>query len=173
LPLFLTNAAGGDLSEVARIVERTREVFSGPIAVGLFLSVTCAEDVPFIDERTVEPAAVFGDFRIRQQQRACTVWPRGSVPADFHSPVLSDRPVLLISGELDPVTPARFAAEVAKGLPNAVQVVVPHNGHPMGSLLPCAARMIGDLARSGTTRGLDTSCARTLAAVPFARQTKP
>ena len=32
----------------------------------------------------------------------------GRRPADFHAPVRSDRPVLLLSGEFDPVTPPRY-----------------------------------------------------------------
>jgi pimeloyl-ACP methyl ester carboxylesterase len=168
VPLILTNAARGDMSELATIVDRTKAVLNGAISVGMFLSVTCTEDVPFIEEHRIEMAAVFGDFRIRQQQQACSVWTRGTVPADFRSPVHSDRPALLISGELDPATPPRSAAEVARGLPNSLQVVVRHNGHPMGALQPCASKMIAVLTREGTTKGLDTSCAQMLTLAPFA-----
>jgi pimeloyl-ACP methyl ester carboxylesterase len=167
VPLLIDHAASGDWSDVAILVERTTRVFEGALAAGMFLSVTCTEDVPFIDPGTVVPAGLFGDFRVRQQQRACDAWVRGPMPADFHSPVRSDRPALLISGELDPVTGPARAAEVAQTLPNALEVRAPNNGHPMGRLLPCARRMIGDFVQKGTAVGLDTACAGTLDPVPF------
>ena len=35
----------------------------------------------------------------------CKLWPRGPVDPDLHSPLKSDIPTLLLSGEADPVTP--------------------------------------------------------------------
>ncbi len=46
----------------------------------------------------------------------CGIWPRGEVAEDFHQPVVSDMPVLLMSGERDPVTPPRYAAQVAEDI---------------------------------------------------------
>ncbi len=170
VPLLIRRAATGDLSGAAESVERIKRALSADIAIGMFLSVTCAEDVPFIAPRDAVPAEVFGDFRVRQQQQACEAWVQGRVPSDFHSPVRSDRPALLISGALDPVTPPRFGEEVAKGLSSSLHVIVPNNGHPMGTLAPCAARLIAAFVERGVTDGLDTSCAQTLEPVPFVVQ---
>ncbi|HEX6160055.1 MAG TPA: alpha/beta hydrolase, partial [Thermoanaerobaculia bacterium] len=47
----------------------------------------------------------------------------------FRAPLKSDVPALLISGTLDGRTPARQAAELAGGMPNAVQLVIDGAGH--------------------------------------------
>lgn len=47
----------------------------------------------------------------------------------FRAPLKSDVPALLISGTLDGRTPVRQAAELAAGMPNAVQLVIDGAGH--------------------------------------------
>ena len=42
----------------------------------------------------------------------CGRWPVGPVDADFKTPVVSDTPVLLLSGEYDPITPPAYAESV-------------------------------------------------------------
>jgi len=68
------------------------------LAKGMYLSVTCAEDVPFIDlEDAVASASgtALGSYRLDQHVEACGVWPRGEVPADWLAPVTADVPTLL------------------------------------------------------------------------------
>ncbi|HWX24769.1 MAG TPA: alpha/beta hydrolase, partial [Vicinamibacteria bacterium] len=80
----------------------------GSLGTGLYLSITCAEDVPFVDAPAAEAEAhgtFLGDYRLVQQKRACTLWPRAPVPANFPAPVQSNVPVLLFSGQMDPTTP--------------------------------------------------------------------
>lgn len=57
------------------------------------------------------PETFLGDYRIRQQKAVCALWARGKVPADVHELVRSDVPVLLLSGERDPVTPPEMAEQ--------------------------------------------------------------
>ncbi len=45
----------------------------------------------------------------------CAVWPHGTRPADFHAPLKSDKPVFVLAGELDPVTPPRYGEQVHEG----------------------------------------------------------
>ena len=64
------------------------------LADGMYLSVTCAEDVPFIDQEEatkLTAANPFGNYRVSQQTRACGMWPRGEIPADFPEPSLQTR----------------------------------------------------------------------------------
>ena len=101
------------------------------IALGMFLSLTCAEDIPFIDrgaDRRRNPGFFPGDVRLRAHMAACESWPRGCLPAGYRDPVRSSVPVLILSGQFDPATPPRWGAEVAKHLPNSRHVVVPHGG---------------------------------------------
>ena len=82
------------------------------------------------------------------------------MPADFHSPVRSSATVLLVTGANDPVTPPRYAAEVARTLPNALNVVVPFAAHGLRGLegLACIDRLQHDVIERGSVAGLDTSC---------------
>ncbi|MBA2302562.1 MAG: alpha/beta hydrolase [Acidobacteria bacterium] len=107
--------------------------YSQLLAHGMFMSSTCAEDVRFIDEDDVRRATAgtfLGDYRVRRQQAACRIWPRGEGVEDgFQAPVRLDVPVLVISGDVDVATPASDGERVAKELPNGRHVVFPGQGH--------------------------------------------
>ena len=103
-----------------------------PLRSGYLFSVSCAEDLPRIDPREI-PAATrgtfYGDDRVRDQLAVCGVWPHAPLPPGWGSLVHSDVPVLLFSGERDPVTPPADAALVAKGFPHGLLVKIPHGTH--------------------------------------------
>ncbi|MFL6290453.1 MAG: alpha/beta hydrolase, partial [Thermoanaerobaculia bacterium] len=105
LPLQIHKAAQGDLEPLVRMTIERRIAITGGLDMGLTFSVTCAEDLPFITEEMIREQTAgtyLGDYRVRQQKAVCEVWPRGEVAADFHEPVRSNLPVLLLSGERDP-----------------------------------------------------------------------
>ena len=89
-----------------------REIVSSG-SLGLYLSVTCTEDLPRVSEAKAVAAArgsFLGEYRYRQQRRACELWPRGRVPAGFAEPVASRAPTLLLSGADKVITkPVDFA----------------------------------------------------------------
>ncbi|HLX28990.1 MAG TPA: alpha/beta fold hydrolase [Casimicrobiaceae bacterium] len=135
----------------------------------LFYSVTCAEDVPRItpEERTSGVADPRGRALARRSIEVCDHWPKGSYPADFATPVVSNVPVLLLSGGLDPVTPPPYAAEVAKGFPNSRQVVAAGFGHIV-SPHACAPRLVAAFVDTATFDKLSADCIEFLA-----RSTRP
>ncbi|HSG38009.1 MAG TPA: alpha/beta fold hydrolase, partial [Thermoanaerobaculia bacterium] len=111
LPLQIRKAAQGDLAPLIQMSIERRLIINEGLYMGLNFSVTCAEDLPFItDEMSREKTAgtFLGDYRIRQQKAACGAWTRGKISPGFHEPVRSDLPVLLISGERDPVVPPQL-----------------------------------------------------------------
>jgi pimeloyl-ACP methyl ester carboxylesterase len=59
----------------------------------------------------------------------CAFWESGSVPAGFREPVVTGKPVLLLGGELDAITPVEWAREMHDYLPASRLVVVPGGGH--------------------------------------------
>lgn len=173
VPAYLHAAAAGDFAPLAQVAYTVAGGLMASLPDGLYLSVTCTEDVPFIDTEAAlaEARGTFlGDFRLRAQQAACAAWPRGSLPAGFRKPVRSDKPVLIISGERDPVTPARWGAEAARHLPNSRHLVVPDGAHsPYGLVgVECIDLLVADLLRSGSTRGLDIDgCRSAISRRPF------
>ncbi|HNB52687.1 MAG TPA: alpha/beta hydrolase, partial [Anaerolineales bacterium] len=95
-------------------------------------SVQCAEDVPFYTAEQATQAAegtYLSEMVSGGLLEICQAWPRGVIPADFKDPVRSEVPVLLLSGEYDPVTPPAYAALAAETLSNSLHLIAPGQGH--------------------------------------------
>jgi len=138
------------------------------LSMGMNLSVTCAEDVPFIDDQTLarETANTFlGDLRVQEQRAACKLWPRGPVPPDVHELVHTGVPVLLLSGARDSVTPPAFAERAAKYMTNHLHVIFPESSH--GNFGTCGQKIQADFFDRGAIQGLDVSCASRQAPTKF------
>ena len=168
LPALIHNAYLGHYEPLAEAAVGSRLTIIQVLAFGMFFSVTCAEDIPFIDPSQVAArtaGSFLGDYRVRQQTAACGVWPRAKVPPGHREAVHSDVPVLLINGERDPVTPPEFGDRAARFLTNSLHVVVPYGAH--GGETPCVAKIQRDFLAQGTVRGLDTACLRDVKLEPF------
>jgi pimeloyl-ACP methyl ester carboxylesterase len=171
IPLIVHHAANGDFAPFLQ--QAIQPSIPDFVADGMYLSVTCAEDVPFINQEEAANLTAgnpFGNYRVFQQTRACGMWPRGEIPADFLQPVHSNAPVLILSGNMDPVTPPKYGEEVAKYLPNSRHVIVPEAGHGMDGLSDqeCVDRLIIDFLDKGDAKDLDVSCVERMAPPPFA-----
>jgi pimeloyl-ACP methyl ester carboxylesterase len=145
------------------------EAASQNMSVGMQLSVICAEDYPRIkpdDIKRASQGSVFGEHLLEARMQACEFWPRGTVPAGFYEPVASSVPVLVLSGDLDPVTPPNWGESVAQHLPNARHFIAPATGH--GALTTgCGARIVREFIERGSADGLNTTCLRSLKRPPF------
>jgi pimeloyl-ACP methyl ester carboxylesterase len=132
-------------------------------------SVLCAEDVPFINAQQAKQAnagTYLGDQQTDELFKICQVWPRGAIPAGFKNPVRSDVPVLLLSGEADPVTPPSNAQEVAQTLPNSLLLVASGQGHNV-IYRGCLPVVAADFIEKGSLQNLDTTCVQEIQATPF------
>ena len=105
-----------------------------------------------------------GDGRIRRQKAVCEFWPRSEIPDNYGEPVGVEVPVLLLSGNLDPVTPPRWGEEVASHMPNSLHLVAP-GSHGVGN--SCLRSIQKQFLETGTIEGLDTSCVETMKAGRF------
>lgn len=156
-PLVVESALDGDFGPLLVFADPV----AGPqIAPGMFLSVVCAEDLPFLTEAEAAAASegtVFGAFMVRAMQEACRVWPRGELPPGYRDPVVSDAPVLILSGALDPVTPPRWGEHAARTLSGSRHLVVPGAAH--GALgAGCAPRLVAEFLDTADPGVLDASC---------------
>ena len=139
-------------------------------AQGMSASVVCTEDAPFISDdaehRRQEQDTYLGASTMDTLLRTCKLWPRGVMDPDFKKPVVSDKPVLLLSGEDDPVTPPANAARAARTLSNSLSLVDPGQGH--GNLFRgCVPRIATDFVAAGSVKGLETSCIKDMKPLPF------
>jgi pimeloyl-ACP methyl ester carboxylesterase len=162
LPLEVHLAAQGDWKPLA-LTARLQGSIMDEQAEGFFQSVTCAEDVAFIRDEEIAPAVAgtfLGDFRVRRQKDACAGWPTRDLGKDLQSPVVSDVPVLLFSGERDPATPAANGERVARTLKRSRHLVIADAAHGTDGMEgeDCESILIAAFIEAGAVEGLDTSC---------------
>jgi len=130
------------------------------LSAGVYLSVVCSEDAPRIEADSVAGATTgtfLGDGLVRNLARTCDGWPRGAADADDLAPVRAAAPVLVISGDADPVSPPRWAEATLRALPGSAHLVLRNTGH-IPSFPPCAARATAELIARGTAAGLPLEC---------------
>jgi pimeloyl-ACP methyl ester carboxylesterase len=111
-------------------------------------------------------ATFLGAVQVDALQRICDGWPRGPLDADFHAPLQSDVPVLLLSGGNDPVTPPANGEMAKAGLKNSLHLVLPDLGHgQIGA--PCMPGVMASFIALGKVKGLDVSCTKRARPQPF------
>ena len=165
VPLLIDQMHSGDFAGLFALAVGLE---SGPseskINWGMFFSVICAEDLPSVSEaaRNVAQSGVFSnDETLEVWDAICGAWPRGEVAANYRDPVISDLPALVLSGELDPVTPPRWGEELAAGFANARHIVAPGTGHgasPRG----CLPELVTEFLHAGSAEDLDIACVEDL-----------
>lgn len=170
LPLLIHQAASAhDYAPLmAQSLIFTRSVNEN-IAQGMYTSVLCTEDAPFYAHAAEIRRATesyVGSRPVESLVKTCAAWPRGIMQADFKKPVVSDKPVLLLSGEDDPITPPANAAHAARTLGNSLGIVVPGQGHG-NATRGCVPKLMAQFVNQASVKGLDTHCVRAIRAFPF------
>jgi hypothetical protein len=133
---------------------------------GMQYSVICSEDADLLTPRPQDAGTILGTRMIDSLKAVCSVWPKGIRPADFHQPLKTDKPVLLLAGQYDPVTPPRYAETVAKGLPNARVLVLKGQAHSVMAA-GCMPQLIQHFVEQLDPKTLDASCLDRLQPTPI------
>ncbi|HEV7443418.1 MAG TPA: alpha/beta hydrolase [Steroidobacteraceae bacterium] len=171
LPLMLHSANESvNFTPLASQFLLVNRSYGDVLAYGMHNSVVCSEDVPFWDlakvNRTELEKTYIGTAQLDGLRSICSVWPRGPIDPDFHTPLHTDVPVLLLSGSDDPVTPPGDAEEARRDFAHSVHVVLKGFGH--GQLTaPCVDGMMANFVNRGSVEGLDVSCAQNDRPMPF------
>ncbi|HMF09466.1 MAG TPA: alpha/beta hydrolase [Thermoanaerobaculia bacterium] len=156
LPLLIHLAYRGEYQPLA---ERLAIPGDSSIPKGVYLSIVCSELIPQFDPGDLPAAAegtFLGSFRIGREVTACREWVRGRLPSDFWAPVESQKPVLILNGSLDHITPPRYGERVARSFPNSRHLVLPERGH--NDTDPCVNGIIEAFVTAGRLETLDTRC---------------
>lgn len=166
LPLTLAEAQAGRFEPLLAPASMMSDDLGSQIASGMHWSVLCAEDAAGYAPRPQDEGTLFGQDFIDAVTGWCAQWPRRSVPEDFHAPIAGDWPVLLVSGEFDPVTPPRYGDQVVRNLPNGRHLIVPGQGH---SVLGrgCGPKLLAQFIAKADAKALDTDCLKQLTPAPF------
>lgn len=171
LPAALERATQGDIGPLVAMSLAMASRRETALALGLHLSVVCAEDLPRLAQATDRPGADFGTQYLDFYTRACAEWPRGTVDEAFYRIPPLAAPVLALSGGADPATPPRHGERVVKALgPAARHVVVPQAGHGVMGL-PCMRDVLFRFISAPTAEAaaaVATDCAAALPRPPAA-----
>ena len=167
LPLLIHEAATDDyFARMASQMLIAASSLQQSIAQGMELSVICAEDFPLFPKEAKDNDYLMGNIMLKSTRVQCGVWPAGPVPENFHEPVSSDIPVLLLSGELDPVTPPRYAEQLLTYFPDGLHLVAPGQGHSVSGR-GCMGRLLSEFIIAGSSAELDTACLAQMQSTPY------
>jgi pimeloyl-ACP methyl ester carboxylesterase len=137
----------------------------GQISIGLYLSIVCAEDVPRIDFSS-PTKHIMGTHLTEELQEMCSVWPVDTIDQEFYLPVESSVPILLLSGQHDPVTPPENALIAKETLPNSIHIEVPGMAHNT-LRSECMLQIFQDFVVTLDETQLDLSCVSKHSRPPF------
>lgn len=165
LPLSIDAAAHGDVGPLLGQSELLSGDLGGDMNSGMAMSVICSEDADQLQPRPQDKDTILGNSLIDAIQAQCAVWPHGRMPEDFHKPLKSDKPVLILSGARDPVTPPKYGEQIMVGLGNARHLVLKGQGHAVGTR-GCVPRLVGQFIDKLQPKSLDASCLDRLGPTP-------
>lgn len=165
LPLLIHEGAQGRYDGLMALSEMLGNELSDSMAYGMQLSVVCSEDADGLQDDPDMDGSLLGNSLVNGLVAQCDAWPRGERPDDFHEPLASDVPALLLSGELDPVTPPAYAERVVKTLPNGRSLVLRGQGHNVIGA-GCTPKLFAQFLETADASALDVECLDKLAYTP-------
>ena len=170
MPLLIHEAGKGNLIPLGSQYMMTMIAMMDSMSLGMHNAVMCTEDVPFYDPSTIDydglEASYMGTFQLEALEAICSVWPAGPIDEGFKAPLATDLPVLLLSGDADPITPPRYAELAAVDLENATHLIGKDQGH--GQIgVGCTRRLVADFINTADPTGLDASCLERSFVMPF------
>lgn len=151
MPLLIHEAANENHAPLAAQYLMIMESLSDSLAIGMHNSVVCTEDTPFYNNDSVDngelESTYIGPMMVEALEAICSVWPAGVIDPEFKSPLKTDKPVLLLSGDADPVTPPYFADLAAVEFENKKHLTGLHQGHGQAGT-GCMPKVMGRFIES-------------------------
>lgn len=151
IPFEINKLLNGDLSSVKEQLSALFQESDYGTGKGMRLSVWCAEEYPFssqatIDAETSKYPQVSGLTPEVFSKEICDIWRVKKVSDIENQAINSDIPVLLINGEYDEVTPAKWAKAMTKNLANSQHLIFKGWKHTATTYWsnPCAMQAAND-----------------------------
>lgn len=165
LPLALDAASRNDFRPLMVLLAVSEEIAES-LSLGLQQTILCTEDImrPWPKEESADDSILQLDL-LSHLPEQCRGWPEGELPENYFHPVESALPVLLLSGELDPVTPPRWADVAARTLSNSRHIRV-KGGHHIVSHLGCVRNLAERFIEQGHHDELPTDCLSNIQPLP-------
>jgi pimeloyl-ACP methyl ester carboxylesterase len=169
LPVLIDEAHAGNYGPLAALAHSLLRDLPEALSFPMSNSVTCTEDLPFVTAGAGDGlgSTYLGTAILDALRFICGRWPAGVMDEDFKTPVVSETPVLLLSGEFDPITPPAYAERViAAGLRNSMHVVGRGQGHGLVRV-GCVPRVLRDFLATVVPGDVDASCLEREPPTPF------
>ena len=168
IPLLINEASNGNFIPLAATFLTIAESMSDALAIGMHNAVVCTEDSPYYGplDNDALVGTYIGPVMVEALEAICSVWPAGVIDDGFHVPLDIAKPVLLLSGSADPITPPAFADLAAVDLQNAWSLTGEKQGHGLAGR-GCMPRLLGTFIENASGAELDTECMDRLFAMPF------
>lgn len=171
IPLLVHEAAAGNHAPLASQYLMVSESLSEALSIGMHNAVVCTEDAPFFDREAVDrdalEATYIGPVQLDALEAMCSVWPAGVMDDGLRAPVATDKPVLLLSGDADPITPPRFAELAAVEMSNSALLVGIDQGHGQAART-CIPEIMAEFIDAASVRAIDEEDRECLATRQFA-----
>jgi len=168
VPLLIEEAEQGNFGGFLAL-RAAYDPITNNIAQGMHFSVLCSEDAPRIESGSVEreSAGTFlGAEMAEARLKPCEFWPPAKIEPAYYVNSPSSIPALILSGELDPVTPPSWGQQVASQWKNSRHIAVPGTGH--GTLASgCVMKLMAEFLNEDDASKLDASCVDHLKRPPF------
>ena len=166
LPYLIHEAAEGRYADLLAQTAAISGSLTEQIYHGMQLSVSCTEDADELNENSADQETVLGPEFITFTKAQCAVWPRGERDENFRQPLSTpDLPVLVLSGEYDPVTPPRYGEEVVQHLPKGRHLILKGQGH--GAIgLGCMPKLYAQFLESADAKAIKPTCLGDLKPLP-------
>jgi pimeloyl-ACP methyl ester carboxylesterase len=165
LPLSIAAGLQGDYTPLAGQTQLLTGDLSELRDSGMQLSVFCTEDADLLTPRPQDADTLLGTSMIDVMKAECEVWPHGTRPADFHTALKTDKPVLILEGEFDPVTPPRYGGQVLRGLGNGRLLLAKGQGHNVIGR-GCMPKLVEEFVDKLQAQNLDAKCLDALGPTP-------
>jgi pimeloyl-ACP methyl ester carboxylesterase len=169
LPVLISEAHAGNYAPLAGQARTLLRELPESLSFPMSNSVTCTEDVPFIVAAATGglETTYMGTGILDGLNLICGRWPVGTIDADFKTAVASAAPVLLLSGEYDPITPPAYAERVhTEGLANSVHLIGSGQGHGLVGV-GCVPRVLRSFLDQPDPAVLDAGCLQREPPTPF------
>ena len=165
LPVLIHEANAGRYEGLAALAALMSGELEDMMAMGMQFSVVCSEDGDRIATSAQDEDTVLGHSLTDFLAAQCEVWPKAAPPADFHAPLSTRVPALVLGGEYDPVTPPRYGREIVKSLPNGRLFVLRGQGHSVLGA-GCMPKLFAQFLDTTAPAALDGQCLENLPYAP-------
>ncbi len=158
VPLVIHQAFLGNFQPLTGLMARTEG--EQLVYTGLLFNIVCNEDLPRLSI-TDKAADANNNFDGKDSHLAwelvCPFFPEYRPSEAFYQSVTANIPTLILSGNLDPVTPPSNGEYSAKSLPNSHHIVVENASHTV-AMSTCASDIVNEFLTSKDPKSLDESC---------------